>query len=227
MRRLGIIQPGRLGDIIICLPVAKWYADKGYKVVWPVEHAYLRNFVGYVDYVTFIGIDSLDCNTARKECAYECNSIIDLSITFPNSNPYNDSLFYTHRNEMSFDQIKYAIADVPFEEKWNLNITRNKAEEQKLEDQILNLAEPFTLVHTRGSSESFVYHPEDGENVVYVSELAPSLFAWCGVIEKANKVVAIDSSFANLVAQSGFKGPKFLVRRAADVRPVYKDWTVL
>jgi hypothetical protein len=128
---------------------------------------------------------------------------------------------------MHFDEMKYLFANVPFEEKWNLHISRNKAEESKLEDKISNLSAPFTLVHTMGSSEAFVYHPEEGENVVYVSAFAPSLFAWCGLIEKADKIVAIDSSFANLVEQCGFKGPKFLVRRAADVRPVYKDWTVL
>jgi ADP-heptose:LPS heptosyltransferase len=33
---LGIIQPGKLGDIIIVLPAAKYLHDKGYKVYWPV-----------------------------------------------------------------------------------------------------------------------------------------------------------------------------------------------
>jgi hypothetical protein len=227
MKRLGIIQPGRIGDIIICLPIAKWYADKGYEIIWPIENGYVPHFAGYIDYVTFVGIDSLDCNVARSVVAHECNTIIDLSITFPNSHPGNDAFFFSNRSRMHFDEMKYLFANVPFEEKWNLHISRNKAEESKLEDKISNLSAPFTLVHTMGSSEAFVYHPEEGENVVYVSAFAPSLFAWCGLIEKADKIVAIDSSFANLVEQCGFKGPKFLVRRAADVRPVYKDWTVL
>jgi hypothetical protein len=226
MRRLGIIQPGRLGDIIICLPIAKWYADKGYEVVWPVEHSYIPNFLGYVDYVNFIGIDSLDCNTARNECLHLCNTVLDLSISFPNSHPYNDSVFYQRRHEMSFDRIKYSIANVSFEEKWNLKFNRNLNAEHKLEGQ-LNIPDSFTLVHTRGSSEAFTYHPEDGESVIYVNDSSPSIFDWCNVIKKANKIVAIDSSFANLVEQYGFAGPKFLVRRAADVRPMYKDWIVL
>lgn len=227
MKRLGIIQPGRIGDIIICLPIAKWYADKGYEVIWPIENGYVANFSGYIDYVTFVGINSIDCNEARSVVIPRCNTVIDLSIAFPNSHPVNDAFFFDNRSKTHFDEIKYLFANVPFEEKWNLHIVRNKTEEQRLEDNIPNLSDPFTLVHTRGSSESFVYHPEEGENVVYVSELAPSLFAWIGVIEKADKVVAIDSSFANLVEQFGFKGPKFLVRRAADVRPVYKDWVIL
>lgn len=227
MRRLGIIQPGRLGDIIICLPIAKWYADRGYEVLWPIEHSYVRNFAGYVDYVKFIGIDSLDCNAARKECISLCNTIVDLSITFPNSHPHNDSMFYQHRQTMSFDQIKYGFANVPFEEKWNLFFNRNLEAEQKLESQIYKASDSFTLVHTKGSSESFAYHPEVNESVVYVNDISKSIFDWCGLIEKANKIVAIDSSFANLVEQYGFTGPKFLVRRSADVRPTYKDWEII
>lgn len=226
MKKLGIIQPGRLGDIIICLPIAKWYADKGYEIIWPVDNNIINNFIGYVDYVNFIPTSSLDCNEARKECSNRCNTIIDLSITFPNSNPVNDSFFYANKGIMSFDQMKYAFANVPFEEKWNLKFNRNTEVEQRLVNQ-LNLPSTFTLVHTKGSSESFVYHPETNESVVYVTDTGGSIFDWCGVIDKANKIVAIDSSFANLVEQYGFTGPKFLVRRAADVRPVYKGWVVL
>ena len=227
MRRLGIIQPGRLGDIIICLPIAKWYADRGYEIFWPVHHSYLNSFKGYVDYVNFIGIGSLDCNEARKECIPLCNTIIDLSITFPNSHPHNDSVFYQLRQSMSFDQIKYGLANVPFEEKWKLVFQRNLEAEQNLENQISPVPDIFTLVHTKGSSESFVYHAEPNESVVYVTETGSSIFDWCGLIKKANKIVAIDSSFANLVEQYGYAGPKFLVRRAADVRPVYKDWKII
>lgn len=226
MRRLGIIQPGRLGDIIICLPIAKWYANNGYEVFWPIENTYIRNFTGYVDYVNFVGIDSLDCNAARKECVPNCNTIIDLSISFPNSHPYNDAAFYQNRQSITFDRMKYDFANVPFEEKWNIFFDRNLENEKKLESQ-LNLPETFTLVHTSGSSESFVYHAEEGEEVVYVTDTGSSIFDWCGAIKKANKIVAIDSSFANLVEQFGFTGPKFLVRRAADVRPTYKDWEIL
>lgn len=227
MRRLGIIQPGRLGDIIICLPIAKWYSDRGYEIVWPIEHSYLHNFADYIDYVNFVGIDSLDCNAARKECVPNCNNIIDLSISFPNSHPYNDSLFYQHRNSIPFDQLKYEFADVPFEEKWNLFFNRNLEAEKKLESQIYKASESFTLVHTRGSSETFVYHPEADEAVIYVNDISKSIFDWCGLIEKAKKIVAIDSSFANLVEQYGFTGPKFLVRRSADVRPTYRDWKII
>lgn len=231
MRRLGIIQPGRLGDIIICLPIAKWYADRGYEVFWPIEHSYVRNFLGYVDYVNFVGIDSLDCNAARKECIPLCNTVLDLSISFPNSHTYNDSLFYQLRQAMPwqampFDQIKYEFANVPFEEKWKLKFNRNLESEKNLESA-LNLPESFTLVHTRGSSEEFFYKPETGESVVYVTDTGSSIFDWCGVIQKANKIVAIDSSFANLVEQHGFTGPKFLVRRYADVRPTYKGWEII
>jgi hypothetical protein len=229
MKKLGIIQPGRIGDIIICLPIAKWYADKGYDVVWPIEQGYVSNFAAYIDYVTFVGIDSLDCNVARKECIPTCNNILDLSITFPNSHPYNDSLFYQHRNEMSFDQLKYAIASVPFEEKWNFSFKRNHQKELDIYNS-LNLRPdvPYTFVHNQGSSEFFKYPPGADEEVVIADQRALSIFDWLYVIERASKIICIDSCFSNLIEQSNVSAcDKFLVRRAADVRPVYKNWTVL
>lgn len=230
MRKLGIIQPGRLGDIIICLPIAKWYADRGYKVVWPIEHGYVSNFSDYIDYVEFVGISSLDCNEARQICIHACNTVLDLSITFPNSHPYNDSMFYQNRDKLTFDQLKYQFANVPFEEKWNLAFRRNIEAEQQLENKINNIADPFTLVHTRGSSESFNYHPEVNEAVVYVNDITPSIFDWCGLIEKANKIVAIESSFATLVEQTPFSSAKqkIFVPRSADVRAAYKThWDII
>jgi len=229
MRRLGIIQPGRLGDIIICLPIAKWYSDRGYEIIWPIERSYVRNFAGYVDYVNFVGIDSLDCNAARKECVPNCNTVLDLSITFPNSHPYNDSMFYQNRDKRTFDQIKYEFANVPFAEKWNLTFRRDIEAEQQLENKIRNSAEPFTLAHTKGSSEEFNYRPEVNESVIYVNDITPSIFDWCGLIEKANKVVALESCFATLVEQTDlFKGSeKIFVPRQADVRAFYvSDWKV-
>jgi hypothetical protein len=228
MKKLGIIQPGRLGDIIICLPIAKWYADKGYEVIWPIGNGYVSNFAGYIDYVTFVGIGSLDCNEARSVVVTKCNTLIDLSITFPNSHPGNDEFFFANRSKMHFDEIKYLFANVPFEEKWNLHFTRNHKNELDLYNSLNLKDEAYTFVHNRGSSESFQYQAAPGERVVIAHEAMPSIFDWMYVIERASKIVCIDSCFANLIEQS-YSGlcEKFLVRRAADVRPVYKDWVIL
>ena len=136
MKKLGIIQPGKIGDIIICLPIAKWYYDKGYEVIWPVDETIIKNFIGYVDYVTFIPVD-FDCHQAKLICIkHYCNKIIDLSFTIPNANQYNSNN-YLNQHDYSFDEFKYYIADVPFEQKWKLSITRNTYKENELYDRLI------------------------------------------------------------------------------------------
>lgn len=67
MKKLGIIQPGRIGDIVICLPIAKWYHDRGYEVLWPVKKDMIKHFENYVDYVKFVPIE-FDCRKAHQVC---------------------------------------------------------------------------------------------------------------------------------------------------------------
>jgi len=223
MKHLGIIQPGRIGDVIICLPIAKWYYDMGYKIIWPVADYVFSNFDGYIEYVQFLPIKNLDCAEARSTCINKCNTVIDLTFTLPNSNSLNDNLFFS--NKIQFDQLKYKFANVPFCQKWKLEFTRNSHYEDKLIES-LNLDGAFTLLHRHGSSESFEYKPEPNESLIEVGPISRSILDWCAVLERANKVVAIDSCFSNLVEQTNYKGPKYLVRRSADFRPTYKNWIV-
>ena len=50
LMKIGILQPGRLGDIIICLPIAKYYADQGFEVVWPMFESAAMMVRDVVDY---------------------------------------------------------------------------------------------------------------------------------------------------------------------------------
>lgn len=55
-KKIVMVQPGKLGDILICAPIAKHYSDLGYEVLWPV----FSNFVSTInrfDYVTPIDFD--------------------------------------------------------------------------------------------------------------------------------------------------------------------------
>ena len=223
MRRLGIIQPGRIGDIIICLPIAKWYADRGYVVIWPVAEYIANQMQGYIDYVHFIPLPDLDCNNARKIAYKNCNTVLDLAFCFPNSIPFNEKIYATYRKIQSFDQIKYEIAAVPFAEKWRLSFTRNLEAENKLFDELSPLT-PYTLVHLEGSNQSCALNVPLRNKSVFVTPRSTSIFDWCTMIERAEEIVAIDSCFANLVEQSGLnRKAKKLIKRIPDVRPIYKD----
>jgi hypothetical protein len=200
MRRLGIIQPGKIGDIIICLPIAKWYSDKGYEVIWPVEKEMIKNFTEYVDYVKFMPIE-FDCMEAYQTCINNfCTKIIDLAFTIPNANPLNSQNYLT-QDLYSFDEFKYFLADVPFEEKWKLKINRNAQKENLLKTTI-EADNPFVVVQEKASdSKRSVLWENESIKRIDISPITDSVFDWLGVLEDAEQHILIESSFSNLVDQ--------------------------
>ena len=86
---IGIIQPGRLGDLVILLPAAKYYADRGYTVYWPIMSQYVEMFSEVIDYVTFISVSN-DIYKCVPEAYTILNNIddihiVDVAATFPGS----------------------------------------------------------------------------------------------------------------------------------------------
>jgi hypothetical protein len=210
MKRLGIIQPGKIGDIIICLPIAKWYANKGYEVIWPLDKNIINNFLGYIDYVTFVPID-FDCFAAHQVCYNTgCNKIIDLAFCVPNANPFNTES-YIKQDIYSFDAYKYFIADVPFEEKWNLKINRNLEREQKLL-QSLN-KDLYILVQDTSSDFNRPVSINDysAATRIDIDRRTESVFDWIGAMEKAQQLILIESCFSNLADQLSIKTNKHVL----------------
>jgi len=206
MRRLGIIQPGKIGDIIICLPIAKWYADKGYEVIWPVDKNIVNNFIDYIDYVNFIPVD-FDCFAAHQACFNAgCNKIIDLAFYIPNANPFNTEN-YIKQDTYSFDEYKYFIADVPFEEKWNLKINRNLEREQKLL-QSLNRDLYILVQDTSSDFKRAITINGDSSTRIDIDRRTESVFDWIGAMEKAQQLIIIESCFSNLADQLDIKTNK-------------------
>lgn len=200
MKKLGIIQPGKIGDIIICLPIAKWYADKGYEVVWPVDKNIINNFLGYIDYVNFLPID-FDCFAAHQVCFNnDCNKIIDLSFCIPGASPFNTENFLK-QNVYSFDEYKYMLADVPLEEKWKLQLNRNLEHEQQL-IQSLN-SDTYILLQAASSDckRAISINSTSGAAIINIDHRTESIFDWIGAIERAQRIVLIESCFSNLVDQ--------------------------
>jgi hypothetical protein len=200
MKRLGIIQPGKIGDIIICLPIAKWYYDRGYEIIWPVDRNIIDNFVDYIEYVTFIPID-FDCRVANQVCFNNmCNKILDLSFTIPGASTYNSDN-YLKQDIYSFDEYKYFLADVPFEEKWNLNLKRNMDKELSLQKK-LNIREQYVIIQENSSDYvRKVQWENDQFRRIDFSILSTSVFDWLSVLEKASQHILIESCLVNLVDQ--------------------------
>ena len=52
--RIGLIQSGGIGDIVIALPIAKRFADQGHEVLWPIYDDCIEAFGAAAPYVRFL-----------------------------------------------------------------------------------------------------------------------------------------------------------------------------
>jgi len=199
IKKLGIIQPGRIGDIIIVLPIAKWYYDRGHEIRWPVPSEYMELFE-YINYVHAIDIGpGLSNSYDRSRIALseqELDSLIDLGIGFGKCE--TDWAV----SKLSFDEWKYKEAGVPFEERFNLKIQRNYQKELNLEAKLgLENKGEFSITHSVGTNGSVKF---DAPNSVEIKPISGfTVFDWIGIIESCVSVHCVDSCISHLVNQLG------------------------
>jgi hypothetical protein len=228
MKRLGLIQSRGIGDIIIALPIAKYYHDRGWQVCWPIDRRFLPSFVSAVDYVEFIPFDfepTLEgflMKPMRLLKEKGCEKIIPLYSHLSGTSIANADYF----RSLKFDEYKYAIAGVPFAEKWNLQIKRDASREQALFDRVVQ-TERYTVRQTEGSNVRFSYSDADvaaGGQVIDITNLTDNVFDWLLVLERAQLLVLVDSCFANLVDQLNLGvRKKFIFRSDLRFTPVMRS----
>jgi len=230
MSEIGIIQPGRLGDIIICLPIAKHYYDLGYKVIWPVFAKYCKDVQSVVDYVKFIPVTDnvyhcVDEARGVLSC-YNDITIFDIAATFPGSDCTEEYVSLGDGfGDEAFDQFKYRKCGVPFEKKWCLDIQRSAQEEEivystYVKDDKYNVA---GLSHSKGSVAIKI---ESNNPTIHVNE-NHNFFSWIKVLENANNIVLVDSAMSNLVEQLNLANKKTLITKPRQPLPVYKNnWNI-
>ena len=211
MKTLGIILPGNIGDIAICLPIAKWYSDLGYNIIWPVYDFIFANFKDIVNYVNFTAVPIHNCinaitNTFTK---LKCE-VLDLSFTSPYSWENLNTKRYLNQFKYSFDEYKYFLAQVPFKEKWNLQIKRNSEREQTLYDKLVT-NERYTVVQNK-SSDVVVDVKLDLDQysgqIINLTPVTDCVFDWLGILQNAENLILIESCFTNIVDQLSINNKK-------------------
>ncbi len=238
-QKLGLIQSRGIGDIVIALPIARWYNNEGYDIYWPICEEFVSNVKDTVPWVNWIpiakdhgaffydvpmqkfnelGIENFICLYQSLTAHTELSSRPEFQIT-------------------KFDQLKYHAAQVPFLEKWNLSecITRDPEREQKLRNQLdIRDNEPYVVVHLEGSDHRASYDPAwipSGWRIIEVGTLTDSVFDWIGILENAQAIVAVDSIISNLVDQLGINNvvdSYFIPRSHIHLTPVLGGpWTTL
>jgi hypothetical protein len=232
--KIGMIQTAGLGDVIIALPIAKAFADAGHEVFWPVNEPYCRFLPQAAPYATFIPVprteqlDFLLSIPQRELAARGCEQ------TFVLYNKLTDDRAMLQRPELvdylKFDEYKYAVAGVPFAEKWRLTLRRDLDREREFHAS-LNIRGPYICVHRRASSMRVDFGiPEEWASyqIVEVDERGTP-FDWIYTFEQAAKLVCIDSSFSNLIEQLNLPNEKHLFLRMENpFCPVLKNnWRLI
>jgi hypothetical protein len=239
-KKIGLIQSRGLGDLVIALPIAKWYADNGYEIYWPICEEFASSMDQAAPWVNWIPLAVDDRGLffydkpmeALRELGVEEAICLYQSLT---GHPE-----FTKRPEFQitgFDQIKYHIAGVPFMQKWTLAdcIIRDAKREQDFYNSVVNKqGKPYVVVHKQGSSYTAKidssWIPKEWQ-VIEVTEQTDSVFDWLQVLEGAEAIIAVDSVISNIVDQLKITESVdcyFIPRSHIHLTPVLGgSWTVL
>lgn len=233
---ISLIQTGAIGDIVIALPIANWYYRKGYNVYWPVDVNFMAFLTYAAPYVNFLPVDTQ--RFPKNTLSYFIGAPLAYAKNFSVDKTF---ILYSHLGDfklenrqiaqsLKFDEYKYAVADVPFREKWNLQIRRNAAEETRLLKK-LERKRPYCVLHEHGGEGSNFYKPishlygqEEFGNHIFIEALTDNPFDWIAIFEQAKTIAVIDSLHANVIEQMKIDTDKFLhIRSPALLTPVFRE----
>ena len=98
--------------------------------------------------------------------------------------------------------LKYHLVDVPLEERWNFNFSRNLESEEKLQtliDRFLKAkkSQDYSVVHSYKSNILPKINPQNP--IEFVKILDFQIFDWLPILQKAKEIYCVDSSLANFV----------------------------
>jgi hypothetical protein len=233
MKKFGLIQPGRIGDIIILLPAMKYMNEMGYKIYWPIYDTYMWMFQDIVKYIKFIPVKN-NVWTAVNESYHllkdicRVDIIVDVAATFPGSVCTDEYVRSGDGYGENFDVFKYRLLYIPIDEKWKLNrcIIRNHEQEHELYKKYAPEGK-YVLLNNR-SSQGEVDIPLDNQlPIVHVNE-NHNIFDWLELLERAELIALVDSSMMNIVEQMNLPNRKILKRKNDGRLPMIKNkWQII
>lgn len=237
MSKLGLLQSRGLGDLVIALPIAKYYADQGHEIYWPICEPFWASVKDHAPWVKWIPIpvdakgDFFYNEPMKRLKAFGVTETICL---YQSLNVMPELAQVPYFQIQHFDEFKYSRAGVPFLNKWKLAecITRLTDRESKLYDQIVKNPN-YVVTHTEGSTFSCEPDlsgiPSDWQVINITEGIADSVFDWLKIIEGAQAVICLDSVFSNIVDQLQIDVDKYWIPRShIHQTPVLGSaWTIL
>jgi len=195
VKKLLMIQPGPFGDIFVCAPIAKWYADRGYEVHWPVSQKFSPT-LEYFDYVKpiILGEEILHDDWLRSDVMKIVPLIGDYEkvINLADRGPHPTA----QAQYENFEVCKYRLAEVPFSEKNNLSFTRNTKKENELFEKLGGEgSEPYAIVHRQDSLGQQAPLPEISLNTIEVSPVKGyNIPDWMLLFSRADEIYCVESA---------------------------------
>ncbi len=220
-KNMTIIQPGRLGDIILTLPIAYHYYLQGLNIIWPVCSEYIDTFrnVDFLSNMFIYNIGSIkhQGSILKKHAKTHISGYghsIDLAIGF------GDVELDRKWKEtgLSFDIWKYYIVKLEHQYKYTLSefIVRNSDREMELaEKKKINCKDDYIVIHEDGShgrhfdfSRTIGYNHIGSKIIKIDKEENYNIFDWLKILEGAKAIYCVDSCITNLVDQYGIMPTK-------------------
>src|SRR5687768_9591248 len=145
-KKVGFIQTGGIGDILMILPIADHYIEQGCEIVFPIDNRYVAMFRSARPDINFLPVEGTPAerrpfyfDTPLKLVGeHGCEKTVMFYIPMFGLAIGDPRLAHS----LKFDEYKYAIAGVPFRKKWELKYERNIDREEKLFES-LNIREPY------------------------------------------------------------------------------------
>lgn len=233
-KKLGIIQTRGLGDIIIALPIAKFYHDQGWHVHWPITDTWVEQLEHHAPWVKWIPVKAdpgpffYDIPMERLK-NFKCDEILCLYQALSGHPEFSKEPYFQHT---SFDRYKYIRAGVPFLNKWKLNecITRDADREQVMYDKVVT-NDKYVVTHLTASHSTAGFDPSiipaDWQIIPITND--GYIFDWLKIIEGAESIIMTDSVMSNLVDQLGLGTDRYYIPlNHIQLTPVFgHDWTWL
>jgi len=233
-KKLGIIQSRGLGDIVIALPIAKFYHDQGHEIYWPILEEFVSSMQPAAPWVKWIplpydrpGRYFWDVPMERLR-NFKVTETLCLYQALTGHPEFSEEIFFQHTK---FDQYKYIQAGVPFLNKWKLSecIIRDRAREQALYNRVVTTPN-YVVVHLEGSDHRAQFDTSiipSNWQIIEITAQTDSIWDWLAVLEGAQSLVMVDSVYSNIVDQLAIGDDRYFIPRShIGLTPVQgQHWT--
>jgi len=212
---IAVIQPGRLGDILICQGIVNTLCKDNY-AFWPVTKEYYEIFKHFKNVFPFKLVG--DLNKSYKEAEYTISSfyqelvepkIYDICFGFIGTEKITSEW---EKSGLPFDEYKYKLSEVDFEYKWEkFKWQRYKNKEEEVWNHF-NIQESYVFVH-----DCIHHSPElqlkinTNKRIIRTKNIKKcTVLDYYKVIKNADEIHCIDSSFSNFIDLAKLNIPKYM-----------------